>query len=500
MTDAGSQDLSCWIDRWADHRPTSLALEFEGRQQTYAEFARSIAGTAAWLASEGVREGDRVAWLGPNRPLALELLFACARLGAIYLPLNARLTPAEHRWIVDDADPALVVGDIAFDQHLSEASGDRRVLIVDDDAGEPSARGSDAPRVGTRSHPALLVYTSGTTGQPKGAVLDQAALWANATNGAHAHDLTSADRVLNVLPLFHVGGLNIQTTPTFHAGGAVLLHRAFEPTVFLDDVERWQPTWSLLVPATLQAISGHPRFADTDFSSLKGLMTGSSTVPEAVTRPFFDRGIAVGEVYGATETGPTAIHLRADAAAENRGSCGKPSTTCDVRIVDDHGHDVPSGTSGELLVRGPNILREYWNNPEATAAAIDQGWYHTGDVGHVDADGWMFIDDRKRDVVVSGGENIYPAELENVLGDVSELAEFTVIGVPDDRWGEVPLVVAVPAEGSTIDAEEILRAFDGRLARFKHPKAVRWVEALPRTALGKVQKHEVRKLLGDEQL
>ncbi|MDG2114496.1 MAG: AMP-binding protein, partial [Actinomycetota bacterium] len=403
-TSTVGQDIATWIDRWAVHRPDALALQFESATQSYDQLSRRVADTADWLHAHRVGEGDRVAWLGPNRPLALELFFACSRLGALFLPLNSRLTVAEHQWIINDADPTLLVADPAFDDHLAAAALGRQVATVADDdvlTGETAA-----PRVGTRSHPVLLAYTSGTTGRPKGAVLDQEAMWANAVNGAHAHDLTSADRVLTLLPLFHVGGLNIQTLPALHAGAAVLIHRAFDPGLWLDDVETWQPTWSLLVPATLNAVSAHPRFENADLTSLTGLMTGSSTVPAAVTRPFFDRGIAVGQIYGSTETAPTAVHIRCDAAADHPGSCGKASTTCEVRIVDDDGTDVEPGQSGELWIRGPNVLREYWRNPRATAEAITDGWFHTGDVGHVDDGGWMFIDDRKKDVIISGGENV----------------------------------------------------------------------------------------------
>ncbi len=461
---------------------------------SYAGLSHAIARRAAWLHERGVARGARVAWLGPNRPLAVELVFACARLGAVFVPLNSRLAPDEHRWIVEDADPALWVVDPTFADHAAQVGGPCAIEIVAEDdalAGDHDA----APRVGERADPVLLVYTSGTTGRPKGALLRQEALWANAVNGTHAHDLTSADRILTLLPLFHVGGLNIQTLPTLFAGGTVLLHRAFDPGRFLDDVERWGPTWSLLVPATLVAVANHPRFDNTDFSSLTGLMTGSSTVPDAVTRPFFERGIAVGQIYGATETGPTAIHLRADVAAAHPGSCGKPSTTCEVRIVDDRGGDVSPGVSGEIWVRGPNVLSEYWNNPTATAEHLTDGWFHTGDVGHLDAGGWVHIDDRKKDVIISGGENVYPAEIENALGDHPDLAEFTVIGRPDSRWGEVPVVVAVPTDGP-VGVDRLVSDLSGRLARFKHPKDVLWVDSLPRNAMGKVLKHELRTQLG----
>ena len=486
-------DLAGWVDRWADHRRDSLAIEFEGRTTSYGQLAERIGEAAAWLADLGIAHGDRVAYLGPNRPEAIELVLACSWLGAIYLPLNSRLAPAEHDWILADAEPAIVVEDPTFTEHLDSLSllCPRAVLTADQHDYRTDPNPTPPPRIGTSSDPVLLAYTSGTTGRPKGALLDQRALLTNAVNGAHAHDLTSADRVLTLLPLFHVGGLNIQTLPTLHAGGAVLLHRAFDPGLWLEDVERWQPTLSLLVPATLLAVSSHPRFEATDLGALRGLMTGSSTVPEAILRPFLDRGIPVGQIYGSTETAPTALYLRFEDSFDHPRSCGKPATHCEIRIVGPDGIDVPAGQGGELWVKGENILREYWRNPEATAEAIVDGWFRTGDIGHVE-DEFFHIDDRSKDVIISGGENVYPAELENVLADYDQLAEAAVIGQPDELWGEVPLVVAVAAPGATRDDQAVFDLFNGRLARFKHPKGIRWVDSLPHNAMGKVQKHILR--------
>ena len=502
-------DLAAHVERWADRQPTALAVAFEGREHTYREFADQIAATAGWLAAAGVREGDRVGWLGPNRPQALRLLFGCSWLGAVYLPLNSRLAPPEHRWIIDHAEPRLLACDGAFEHHASQIGATCEThVLVDEDAGIAGpAVGSSVPtRCGSPSHPVLLAYTSGTTGHPKGALLDQAAMVANAVNSTHAHDLTSADRILTPIPLFHVGGLNIQTLPALLGGGAVLLHRAFDPSKFLDDVEQWQPTWTVLVPAALAAVAAHPRFDSADLGSLRGDMTGSSLVPAAVTRPFFDRGVTVGEIYGSTETAPIAIHLRCDEASAHPGSCGKPSTMCEVRIVTDAGADAKPHEPGEVWVRGPSVLRQYWRDPTATAEAMSDGWFRTGDIGHADDDGWIFIDDRRRDMIISGGENVYPAELEAVLADCDLVAESTVVGVSDDRWGEVPVVVAVRtaphAHRALHDDEAVAAAllglFEGRLARFKHPKGVVWVDELPRTALGKVRKHEVRAMLAND--
>ena len=530
---ADGADLAARVERWADHRPDAVAVAFEGVEHTYRAFSDQIAATAAWLADAGIGEGDRVAWLGPNRPAALRLMLGCSWLGAIYLPLNSRLAPPEHRWILDHAEPRLLVVDSGFEAHAAQVGALGDIRVVPDEPACPDAPGAVPPRVGTPAHPVLLAYTSGTTGRPKGAVLDQAAMAANAVNSAHAHDLTSRDRVLTTIPLFHVGGLNIQTLPALLGGAAVLIERAFDAGQFLDDVEQWQPTWTVLVPAALTAVAAHPRFARADLDSLHGIMTGSSPVPTAATQPFFDRGIPVGQIYGSTETAPIAAHLRCDEASEHPDSCGKPSTMCEVRIVTDAGTDAAPGQRGELWVRGPSVLREYWRDADATAEALRDGWFRTGDVGHADGDGWIFIDDRRKDMIISGGENIYPAELEEVLARSDLVAEATVVGVHDERWGEVPVIVAVRAsqppghhaaaqvadadadddasadngtsaadsagagEGESVTAQ-LLGLFDGQLARFKHPKAVFWADELPRTALGKVRKHEVRAMLAED--
>ncbi len=511
---ASGTDLAARIERWADHRPESIAVAFEGVEHSYRSFAHQIAATARWLASVGVSEGDRVAWLGPNRPAALRLMLGCSWLGAIYLPLNSRLAAPEHRWILDHAQPALLVLDAAFEQHGERLGANCETRVLADEPAFPDAPSELAPRRGTPAHPVLLAYTSGTTGHPKGAVLDQAAMAANAVNSTHAHDLTSRDRVLTTIPLFHVGGLNIQTLPAVLGGAAVLIQRAFDAGQFLDDVERWQPTWTVLVPAALTAVAAHPRFASADLDSLRGIMTGSSPVPTASTQPFFERGLPVGQIYGSTETAPIAVHLRCDEAAQRRGSCGKPSTMCEVRVVADAGTDAAAGQRGEVWVRGPSVLREYWRDPQATAEALKDGWFRTGDIGHTDDEGWLYIDDRRTDMIISGGENIYPAELEAVLLEAvlsgSDLVtEATVVGVPDERWGEAPVIVAVPnaaldsvashSNANDIVASALLSLFEGRLARFKHPKAVFWVDQLPRTALGKVRKHEVRAMLNQHQ-
>ncbi|MGD9754735.1 MAG: class I adenylate-forming enzyme family protein [Acidimicrobiia bacterium] len=501
MSAGVGRPLSAWVDTWAEHRPDAEALSFGSERWSWAGFAGQVQRWVRVLGDQyGVGAGDRVAYLGHNHPGQLFVFFACARLGAALVPLNWRLTAAELGYQLADSEPVVVV----VADRFREVVGSWPTLGVQPpepvEAPEPTeVTGPVAPTApveGRDGDPMLIVYTSGTTGRPKGAVLDQRALLATALNGLFAHDLTPADRVLTVLPMFHVGGLCIQTLPAVLAGAALRLHEVFDPGAWLTDVERWQPTTSLLVPATMTALQRHPAWAQTDLSSLRGIMAGSSVVPEALIRPFHERGVPVGQIYGATETGPTALVLRFEHAMDRVGSCGRAAPHCDVRLVDDVGAEVAEGRAGEVVVRGPNVLRAYWRDAEATAAAfLPGGWFRTGDIGVRDAEGWWRIVDRSKDVVISGGENIYPAELEEVLADCPEVAEAAVVGRPDPRWGEVPVAVVVPKQPGSIDEAAVRALFEGRLARFKHPAAVVFVDALPRNVMGKVQKFRLREQL-----
>ena len=502
-------DISGWISRRADWSPAKVAVRFEGREISYPELDVEIRRLAAMLdGALGVKSGDRVAHLGLNGPDLLALLFACARLGAVLVPLNWRLAPPEHLYILQNCAPkALLVEPefIAATNGIRDRLGGTEFVAYgppQDNWGSYdallAAAGDDAshPRAGPESA-VMLVYTSGTTGRPKGAVLTQNALFYNAVNAISAQDITSSDHVLTVLPMFHVGGMNIQTTPVLHAGGTVTIHRRFDPGATLAAINDDRPTLFLSVPALIQALITHPDWSTTDLTSLRLVGTGSSTVPEALIRAWLDRDIPVTQVYGLTESGPVAICLPEEDAVARIGSCGKPAMHCDARIADDAGNDLPAGETGEILLRGPNLLSRYWNDPAATEAAFSDGWFHTGDVGHRDADGYYYVDDRKKDVVISGGENIYPAELENVLADCVEIAEFAVIGRADEKWGEVAVACIVPRDGSDLTPDDVRALFHDRLARYKHPRDVVFMTDLPRNVMGKVLKYELRKTLAE---
>jgi fatty-acyl-CoA synthase len=452
------------FDRIESARP---AIRFEGATLDHGAFARLVETWARRLAGAGIAAGDRVALLAANRPDYPALVFACARLGAILVPMNWRLAPAEHAFILADSGAKLLLTERGF----AGAQAPRVSVLDEDELPEATYVRADADAA-----PVLLVYTSGTTGRPKGAVLDQTALVANARNSWAMHGMRADDRVLTVLPMFHVGGLNIQTLPALLLGAEVSIHRRFDPAATLDAIAREKPTLTLLVPATIQALRVHSAWAATDLSSLRAVGTGSSIVPVELIRAFHARGIPVLNVYGSTETAPIASFTTLADAMAKEGSVGRAAPSCELRVV-----------AGEIQVRGPNVAKRYWN---AGAEAFDGGWFKTGDIGHFDHDGYLWVDERKNDMIISGGENIYPAEIEAVLNAEPGFAESAVVARPDSRWGEVPVAFVVLKPGARFARPDL----DGRLARFKHPKDYIVVETLPRNAMGKVLRFELRVL------
>ncbi len=497
-------DLSSLIARNAAFTPDKPAIHFEGATLTYAAFNARIEATAKALKAEcGVGRGDRVAILSLNRPDYLVLLYACARLGAILVPLNWRLAVAEQLFILSDAGAKVLVleqGFAAILPQLAQEMPDTRVVALDFAPPAPAqtfeALLAKASGDGSNPHtdlscPLLIVYTSGTTGRPKGAVLRQEALLWNGMMSQHMHGLTSDDHVLTVLPFFHVGGLNIQTTPALHHGATVTIHARFTPDTTLATIANERPTLTVLVPATIQAVSEHPAWVTTDLSCLKAVSTGSSIVPPHLIARFTDRGIPVLQVYGSTETCPIAVYTRLGGEARP-GSTGLPGLCCEATVIDDSGAEVAAGTAGEIVVRGPNVFYEYWGNDTATRDALHDGWYRTGDIGTRDIDGYFWVHDRKKNMIISGGENVYPAEIERVILEHPDVADVGVIGVADPKWQEVPVAYVVLRPDCDCTAEILKAHVATQLARFKHPRDIIFVTDLPRTALGKVQHFKLK--------
>ena len=458
----------------------------------FAKFWRRVARVTAHLQSTwGVQPGDRVAWLGFNHELQLVTLVACARLGAVFLPLNFRLAVPELQQVMQDAQPRLLV-------HDTHHAGSAQALQVeglkhthhDTLIANSAPRGLPLPSVHSEL-PLLLVYTSGTTGVPKGAVHTQAALLANARASAWAHDFVEGDKVLSTLPMFHVGGLCIQTLPALLAGIEVVLHPRFDPSAWLDEMHTSRPTLSLLVPATMRAVFEHPRWADTSLACLRGIMTGSSTVPVAYLEALHARGVPVGQVYGTTETGPVSIVLRLPDAMDRVGASGWPHPHAQVKLIDAQGQEVGPGETGEVCIRADNLMRGYWSADGQAGVGLQDGWFHSGDLGQRAEDGCITIVGRSKDMIISGGENIYPAEIENQLVTLPGVAECAVVGLSDERWGEVPVAVLVrtsDAAGHSLTSEAVLQHLQSRIARFKLPRRVVFITSLPKSALGKVQK------------
>jgi fatty-acyl-CoA synthase len=474
--------------RWFDSRGP-VADPHWGRLNG-PELARRVHAIAAHMSQAGVQAGDRIAWLGLNHPAQIALLLALARLGGVLVPMNHRLSPSEWQALIADCRPAMLV----HDEHFADAAAALALPRMPVRALEGLENAVPlAEIVDAAERPVLLVYTSGTTGRPKGAVHTQGNLLANMAIAAQVQTMTVQDTVLTALPLFHVGGLCIQTLPALSVGAQVLLFKRFDAQATLDCIRHEQPSLTLQVPATLQALLDHPAWADTGLACLRALWAGSSLLPAPLVEACHARGVPVCNVYGSTETGPFSIALPSAQAFDHVGSCGWPAPGVAVRLQNAEGGDVVQGEVGEILVRGPNVVSRYW--PDLPACDAD-GFFHSGDLALQTADGSYTVVGRAKDMVISGGENIYPAEIENLLVQHPLVAECAVVGQDDARWGEVVVAVVVLRDPAQEAWTPALQAFlDGRLARYKWPRRWQSVDALPKTALGKVQKPELKAML-----
>ncbi len=450
-------------------RPDALALQCDGRTWTRAQLELEVADWCERLAGYGVARGRALGWLGHNSVAMIAALLACARQGARFVPLNWRLAAPELAQLVKHAGLDVLYSDPTVTTLAAAVRGlaplPVRAPVAFADSG---GRGDDL----------LLVYTSGTSGRSKGAIHTQAAMLANIDAAIEAQALDASTRVLAVLPLFHVGGLCIQVLPGLAAGAVVCLHARFDAGAWLADTQSWRPTTSLLVPATMRALLEHPHWSTSDLSSLSFVNSGSSTVPRPLIEAFHARGVPVCQVYGATETGPVTLALRPDEALQHVGSAGRPALGVELRLQE-----------GELYVRAPNLARGY--HGQAESAAFADGWFRTGDLARIDAQGFYEIVGRATDRIISGGENIDPAEIEQIALADPAVAEAAVVGVPDVQWGEVPVLALVLRQGAVADWVALRSAFDAHLARFKHPRRIVVVDSLPKTALGKVRKAEL---------
>ncbi|MGC0327527.1 acyl-CoA synthetase (AMP-forming)/AMP-acid ligase II [Streptomyces sp. SAI-170] len=502
-----NQGIGSWPARRAHKTPHRVAVVHDEHTSTYGELHRRVLRLAHALRALGIGHGDRVAYLGPNHPAFLETLFAAGALGAVFVPLNTRLAAPELAYNLADSGSSVLVHAPEQAQAARAAAEEARVphRIALDGPGEGAlgyeeflgdGAGGPLDETVAPEDPCMIMYTSGTTGRPKGAVLSHANIIWNSVNVLVDTDLAGDEVTLVVAPLFHTAGLNMTCLPTLLKGGRVVLLGAFDAEHVLETVERRRVTYMFGVPTMYDARAAHPRWATADLSSLRTLNCGGAPVPARTIATYLARGLAFSQGYGMTEASPGVLYLDREQTSAKAGSAGVPHFFTDTRVVLPDGSEAGPGERGEILVHGPHVMTGYWGRPEDTEAAFTDGWLRTGDIARTDADGYAYLVDRAKDMFVSGGENVYPAEVEDALLTHGAVAECAVIGVPDPVWGEVGRAVVVLRPDARADEEDILGHLRGRLAKYKIPRSLVVAQSLPRTASGKIIKPAVRDTYG----
>lgn len=498
-----------WISQWSIIRPKATAIISDDVPTTYLELSERINKLVAFLLSSGVKKGDRVAVLLHNRKEYIEIFFALSKIGGIIVPLNWRLAVSEIQFILQDSGARAIFFEPEFTKNIEgltkHVAMDVRVCCIGPhDPGVKTVppwaveyesalgrHGDDEPKaleeVGD-TDPHIIMYTSGTTGQPKGAVLSHRKTFFNVLNSDMFFDLSTKDIMIVARPMFHSGGLIVNSSPVLYKGGTIVVKRRFRPAEILETVQRYKVTL-LELPATVyQFMLNECSIEKYDLSSIRCCFTGGERVPVHLLKELADRGLVVSQIYGLTEVS-TLFCLPMDEAREKMGSVGHPIFHGQVRIVDKDNNPIVPGQSGEVTVKGPIVMAGYWGRQDLTNEVIKDGWLYTGDLATIDDEGFVYIVDRSKDMFISGGENVYPAEIEKILISHPLVADAAVIGVDDQKWGEVGKAFIVLKTGHAITKEEIIAFLTEHLARYKVPKYIEVIDTLPKTASGKIQKY-----------
>ncbi|MGD9057898.1 MAG: o-succinylbenzoate--CoA ligase [Desulfobacterales bacterium] len=500
------QGIGFWLTKRVFLGGDKEALVDGARRLTYRELNRRVNRLARSFQTLGLAHGDRCAILAHNCLEYVEVIFATAKLGLTLVPLNWRLSPPELAFNLSDSGADTLLFDAEFAEvvtQLQEQTTIKRMIVLGSAAGRESdayeellARQSeDEPTVDQpvgldTAH--IIMYTAGTTGRPKGAVLSQGASFWNAINLTLDMNFTPNDRNLSVLPMFHIGGIGLFTLPVLYMGGTVVIQRTFEPAETLRLLRKEKITLFFGVAAVFLFLIQHADFKPDAFAKVRVVMSGGAPLPVSLVRQYHDAGIVLQQGFGMSEAAPSIATLSKDLALKKAGSIGRALFHVEARVVDAEMNDVPADAEGELVIRGPNLMQGYWNRPEATNEAFEGGWFHTGDIARMDADGDLYIVDRKKDMFISGGENVYPAEVENAIFELPQVAEAAVIGAKDEKWGEVGRAIVALKAGEELEEAEIIDFLKERLAKYKVPKQVIFVDQLPRNAAGKVLKNKLR--------
>ena len=494
-----------WAKHHANFRPDKIAIKDTSfnKEQSYLKLNKNASRLAKLMQKKGINKGDRVSLLSFNCIEFFELLFACGKIGAVLVPLNWRLTEPELKYIVSNCSPKIFFYDNAFSAISSSIINSCEIDIgieinpneeIDEYMRELNCYDETYKEVEScLDDTALIMYTSGTTGHPKGALISHSMQFFNCVNLCSIANLTEKTIQLAVLPFFHTGGANCYACPVLHQGGQVVLMREFNPekALSLIDNQELGITHFFAVPAPYQFMMQHRDFAQTNFSKLIHAGVGGAPCPESIIEAWQNKGVEVLQGWGMTETSPAGIFLSGADSLNKIGSAGKALLHTEIKIVDNVGQIVKPEEVGELLIRGPNVTKGYFNNPKATDAAFCDGWLKTGDAAKTDKDGFIYIVDRHKDMYISGGENVYPAEIENILYQLKEIAEAAVIGVPDKKWGETGKAFIVLKPNMTLGSNTVINYCNKYLAKFKIPTVFEFVNILPRNATGKVLKREL---------
>jgi len=502
-----SMNIAWWVQRWSDLQPHKTAIIFEGNRISYLDLHRRANRTGRWMQSLGIEKGDRVAAMMANCPEFIDLYLACAQLGAIFVPLNHRVTAPELGYFLNNSRPRLFVfgSETASSVEALNLNANRAPLLLASvgsstgsatifdyrceteafDGQQPFLTQSLAPA--TPEEPQVIMYTSGTTGQPKGAVLSYRKTFFNCLNADIFFQMDSDDVMLVILPLFHSGGLFIQTSPSLYKGATIVIHPKFDTVKFYADVERYRVTKFLGVPTVYKALLKVESERRGNLSSLKVCAGGGEKISHELIAQCREASLGFRQIMGQTETS-ILLWASEEDTFRKPGTVGRPVFHAEVDIVDRSGRPVKRGEIGEIVARGSIMMNEYWQDPVNTEETIKNGWLHTGDLARMDEEGYYYLVDRAKDMYISGGENVYPAEAERILREHPEIEDIAIVGIPDETWGEVGHAYIIRKSGSTLVAEEVIAYCGGRLARYKWPKRVTFAKEFPRTSLGKVRK------------
>ncbi len=503
-----SMNAAWWVKRWSDLHPDKPAIIFEERTVTYAILNNRLNAAAAWLQSIGIEKGDRVAVMLGNCPEFLELYLACSRIGAIFVPVNFRLSANEVEYTLRNCRPRFFLFGQEFSDTLKMLNFQDYLppmLVATVGTGSPvpgtlgyheAIRGFEGqkPFLTTSTGPSspedaqVIMYTSGTTGKPKGAVLSSRKTFFNCLNADTFFKLSFDDVMLVILPLFHSGGLFIQASPCLFKGATMVIHRKFNPQKTFADIEKYRVTKFLGVPTIYRPLLSLPEAQRSDISSLKVCAIGGEKTTHDLLLNCKEAGFPVRQIMGQTETS-ILLWASEEESLARPGTVGRPVFHAEVDVVNEAGLSVAPGETGEIAVRGSIMMTEYWRDPEKTRATLKNGWLYTGDLARVDEEGYFYLMDRAKDMYISGGENVYPAEVERVLRGHPCVEDVAVVGIPDEVWGEAGHVFIIKKPGCNLNEKEIIAFCDGKLAHYKWPKIVSFVTSFPRTALGKIKKH-----------